>query len=77
MSYQHTRELFVRVIVQYTGPDNDLTIDPLLTYKINPFSAVYIGSSQYYADFAEDGEPVNLSLSNRVYFFKVQYLFKM
>ncbi|GAI21547.1 unnamed protein product, partial [marine sediment metagenome] len=37
LNYQFTRELFVRMIVQYDDFDNDLRFEPLVTYKLNPY----------------------------------------
>jgi hypothetical protein len=49
-NYQFTREWFLRLIVEYhdlndVGSPNRLFIEPLLTYRINPFSKFYIGAN--------------------------------
>ena len=49
-SYQFTREWFLRLIVEYgdnnnTQDPNYLSVEPLLTYRINPFTMFYIGAS--------------------------------
>jgi len=57
-NYQFTRELFLRLVVQYykeeTYAQSDptqieqyesLSLEPLLTYRVNPFTLFYIGST--------------------------------
>jgi hypothetical protein len=49
-SYQFTREWFLRLIVEYGDNNNAqdpnyLSVEPLLTYRINPFTLFYIGAS--------------------------------
>jgi hypothetical protein len=72
LSYQFTRELFLRVITEYNNGNNNFDIQPLLTYKINPFSVFYLGTNRLYSDW--DGMS-SLKLSDRQYFLKAQYLF--
>ena len=74
INYQFTRELFVRVILQYDEFNQQFAIDPLLTYRINPFSAFYVGSALGYQDY---GTGPGIASTNRTYFFKLQYLFNM
>ncbi|MEE9161734.1 MAG: DUF5916 domain-containing protein, partial [Candidatus Neomarinimicrobiota bacterium] len=81
LNYQFTKELFLRVIVQYNhssdasgNTDDAFDIDPLITYRINPFSAVYIGSALDYLDY---GSTTGITATNRTYFFKLQYLFNI
>ncbi|MBD3332309.1 hypothetical protein GF356_05630 [candidate division GN15 bacterium] len=75
-NYQFTRSLFVRLIVQYNDFGKDLSFEPLLTYRINPFSLFYIGSTQnYYADLAEQEIPTTRQAQH--YFAKFQYLFRI
>jgi hypothetical protein len=50
ISYQFTREWFLRLIIEYGDNDNVLqpnylSVEPLLTYRINPFTLFYIGAS--------------------------------
>lgn len=71
-NYQFTRELFLRLVIQYNQFDNQLAIEPLLTYKLNPFSIFYIGSTMDYKEFGDD-----FSRSSRQFFLKFQYLFRI
>jgi len=72
LSYQFTREFFVRAITEYNHNNGNFDVQPLLTYKINPFSVFYLGTNRLYSDW--DGME-DLSIRSRQYFFKAQYLF--
>lgn len=72
INYQFTRELFLRLIVQYNNFDDQVSIEPLLTYKLNPFSIFYIGSTMGYQEFGND-----FSRTSRQFFLKFQYLFRI
>ena len=77
-NYQFTRRLFVRVITQYNDFSQRLEVDPLITYKINAFSALYFGSTHDLDTYARLSEPSAefFRQSNRQLFFKLQYLFR-
>jgi hypothetical protein len=72
-SYQLSRELFARVVVQYNDFDESLTFEPLLMYRLNPLSVLYIGSTHGYNSF---GEPYGFERTDRQFFLKLQYLFQ-
>src|SRR5579883_126331 len=72
VTYQFTRELDARVIFQYNGFDQQLQIDPLVTYKVNPFTSFYLGSTHNFASLT--GTPTSLRPTERQFFAKVQYL---
>lgn len=74
INYQFTREIFLRLVLQYDDFDNNFDIDPLLSYKLNPFTIFYIGSTYDYRDVDESD---NLTLASRQFFMKFQYLFRM
>ena len=71
-SLQVTRELSVRFVVQYDDFDNAMSLEPLLTYRLNPFSMFYIGSSLAYQDY--DLTNRGLTARSRQIFTKLQYL---
>ena len=73
-NYQFTRELFLRLIVQYNDFGDALSFEPLLTYKINPFTIFYVGSNHGY-DW-EMGKARNAHDTSRQFFLKFQYLFR-
>jgi len=72
--YQFTRELFIRLIVQYNDFSQRLNIEPLLTYKLNPFSVFFIGSTHGSVDNLNNG---NFVQEDRQFFMKFQYLFRI
>ncbi|TFB13834.1 hypothetical protein E3V33_00695 [Candidatus Marinimicrobia bacterium MT.SAG.4] len=72
--YQFTREFFFRLVVQYNDFSQRLDIEPLLTYKINPFSQFFIGSTHGSVDNLDNG---NFVQADRQYFMKFQYLFRI
>ncbi|RKX25772.1 MAG: hypothetical protein DRP45_05165, partial [Candidatus Zixiibacteriota bacterium] len=94
LGYQITRQLSLRLVVQYQdrfenytmlgggayGSDT-WTVDPLLTYRINPFSIFYMGTSYNYFDLPETDEygheNMSYRLTNRQFFMKLQYMFQM
>lgn len=79
VNLQITRELAARLIVQYDDFSKTWQVDPLLTYRINPFSAFYIGSTYDYNDLkAGEGDGhEQWKLSSRQFFLKLQYLFQL
>jgi hypothetical protein len=81
-SYQFTRELFLRLVLQYDDFEGKLNVEPLLTYQLNPFTVFYVGASVNELDFDHetrgpdqrtgDGfEPTSWQI-----FFKFQYFFR-
>ncbi len=82
VNYQHSRELSARVVVQYDSFSNSVSFEPLISYKLNPFSIFYIGSTSRWQNFHEIQKPNSQEFfdttyrpASRGYFFKVQYLF--
>jgi hypothetical protein len=73
VSYQFTRELFARVVVQYNDFNEALTFEPLVMYRLNPFSVLYIGSTHGYGSFEA---PYGFEQTDRQFFLKLQYLFR-
>ncbi|MCH7549089.1 MAG: carbohydrate binding family 9 domain-containing protein [Candidatus Krumholzibacteriota bacterium] len=81
LTYQFTPRLFVRAIGEYIDWDNTITLDPLLSYKINPFTVFFVGSSHAFHDFRDDPAALvderGYRQTSRVFFVKFQYLFRM
>ena len=73
-SYQFTHELFARVVTQYNDFAQSFDVEPLLMYRLNPFSIFYLGSTH---GFAETEDPARVVATDRQIFLKVQYLFRM
>lgn len=70
---QFTREFVLRFVAQYDDFDQALSLEPLLTYRANPFTLVYLGSTRGYQDF---GQPFGWKRHDTQYFAKVQYLIR-
>lgn len=62
------------VCVEAGVPLGCLPAEPLLQYKISPFTVFYIGSTH---DVNRFEQPVGRMQSQRQFFFKVQYLFRV
>jgi hypothetical protein len=73
-SFQFTRELSLRLVTQYNDFNEAFDVEPLLQYEINPFTVFYIGSTH---DVHRFEQPVGWMQSQRQFFFKVQYLFRV
>jgi len=79
LSYQFNRELSLRLVGEYDNFNRQWNIDPLITYRINPFSTFFLGSTYDYNRFNECGPHENVTmtrLSRRQFFMKLQYLFQ-
>ncbi len=81
INYQFTRRLFLRLIVQYDDFGEDLAIEPMVTYRVNPFTKFYIGMTSRYqhydaADFESLSES-DWSLGERQFFCKLQYFWRI
>lgn len=80
VGYQFTRRFFMRTVVQYNDFSEQLEVDPLVTYKINAFTAFHVGSTHDFDRFDRPGQPDDPSRffrqSSRQFFFKFQYLFR-
>jgi hypothetical protein len=71
--YQFNPNLFIRLIAQYDSFDGSIQVFPLLSFKLNPFTMFYIGSTVNMHDF---GEGYGIRQRNREIFLKVQYLWR-
>jgi hypothetical protein len=72
-TYQFTSEIFLRVIGQYDQFNKALEVYPLVSYKLNPLTIFYVGSTYAMTDF---GRPYGFKDTARQYFIKLQYLFR-
>ncbi len=71
--YQFSPEIFLRVIGQYDQFNKATDFYPLLSYKLNPFTIFYAGSTYSMTDF---GSPFGSRQTARQYFLKLQYLLR-
>jgi hypothetical protein len=88
MSFQFTREFDARMVVQYDTFDKRLNIEPLLTYRVNPFTVCYLGATSSQLEFPAGagatgdcpcgGLPeARWKPVDRQYFAKIQYLWRI
>jgi hypothetical protein len=84
LTYQFTNKLFLRVIGEYVDDVESLAVDPLLSYKINPFTVFFVGSSHSFDNYEDDPTttPVEIAepgykQTERLFFVKFQYLFRV
>jgi hypothetical protein len=84
INYQFNRRFYLRLILEYFDVKNSydpndsergLSVEPLLTYQINPFTIFYIGSVHQYDDFYYSGFR-DIRRSSQQFFAKLQYLFR-
>ena len=68
--YQFTPEFMLRVIGQYDQFNQAIDIFPLLSYKVNPYTIFYAGSTYSLSDY---GPPFGTKQTARQYFLKLQY----
>jgi hypothetical protein len=89
INYQFTRKLFVRFVVQYRNSreivedepstytrTESLSLEPLLTYRVNPFTTFYLGSTHGSEDL-DDLADGKLRPTSRQFFLKLQYLLRI
>ncbi len=78
LHYQFNRELSLRLVVQYDDFDKAWDIDPLLTYRLSPFSLFYVGTTYDYRELdIEEKGGRDWKLDSRQFFLKLQYLFQL
>ena len=75
--FQFSRHLFLRTVLQYNDFSKQLETDPLLTYKVNAFTAFHVGSThdfgRYDRPLSETKTPRYFRQSSRQLFFSFQY----
>ncbi|MEE9443547.1 MAG: DUF5916 domain-containing protein [candidate division Zixibacteria bacterium] len=89
LSVQYNRELSVRFVVQYNDFSKSWDIDPLVTYRLTPFSLFYIGTTYDFMKYsnlnnakdmilpASETGHAGTKLGSRQFFMKLQYLFQL
>jgi hypothetical protein len=75
---QVTQSLSARIIFQFDSFNKSFFIDPMVSFRLNPFTTFYIGSSNGFSDL-ETYEPGKSKyvLSDRQYYLKLQYLWRL
>ncbi len=73
LAYQFSSRFFFRMIGQYDQFAKRIEIDPLISYKLNPFTVFYAGSNHGFTRF---GYPYGTARTLQQFFIKVQYLWQ-
>jgi hypothetical protein len=81
LNYQVSTPFTARLVVEYSDFEDRLSVDPLLTYRVNAFSVLYVGMTSNYkkmSDLDPDGGSTESNrLESRQIFAKLQYLFQI
>ncbi len=72
-AYQFSSELFVRLISQYDQFAKQIQVDPMISYKLNPFTVFYAGSNHGFTKFSL---PYGVEKTVQQFFVKIQYLWQ-
>lgn len=71
--YQFSPEFFVRLISEYNQFGKTFQFYPLVSYKLNPFTIFYAGSTHNLHNF---DDPYGIQQTERQFFVKLQYLWR-
>ena len=74
---QVTKSLSARLIFQYDSFAGNFNFSPLISYKLNPFTIFYVGSTYDYNDVVAQNDLYKKVLTDRQYFMKLQYLWRL
>jgi hypothetical protein len=81
LNYQASKPLTLRLVTEYDDFYEEWRVDPLLTYRLNPFSVLYVGMTSNYQRLETVGLNESSShstrLASRQFFMKLQYLFRL
>ncbi|MFQ5512335.1 MAG: DUF5916 domain-containing protein [Candidatus Krumholzibacteriia bacterium] len=82
LTYQLNSRLFLRVVGEYrknSGGGGAYDLDPLVSYKINPFTVLFVGSTHDFLDYDGPAFTGNQGFhqTERTFFVKFQYLFRV
>lgn len=69
--YLYSKEAQFRLISEYDSFSRAIYFYPLFSYKLNPFTIFYTGTTQDYKDY---GNEINYKKTAMSYFVKLQYL---
>jgi hypothetical protein len=78
LGYQFSRELSLRLVTEYNNFSRRWSVDPLISYRINPLSTFYLGATYDYDRYTCGVTPGRYTtcLTERQFFMKIQYLFQ-
>jgi len=77
IQFQANKNFSLRLVVQYNDFSENWDIDPLLTYRLSPFSVFYVGSTHDVSKLIDESDnQTGWKQSSRQFFLKIQYLFR-
>jgi hypothetical protein len=76
-TFQFNKNIFLRLIFQYDSFNQTFEIDPLFSYKLNPFTIFYIGSTHNFSNLENLSGMTRYVETGRQIFLKLQYLWRM
>jgi hypothetical protein len=76
-TFQFNKNMFLRVIFQYDSFNKAFEIDPLFSYKLNPFTIFYVGSTHNFSELENLTGNTKYVETGRQIFLKLQYLWRM
>ena len=77
ITYQFNKNFFLRVLLQYDMFSKAYTIDPLLSYKWNPYTILFVGASQNINQLTNEAGFSSYVDTDRQIFMKFQYLWSL
>jgi len=75
--YQFSKNLYLRLVTQYDSFSGALEFDPLVSYKLNPFTIFYIGSTHELTNYTNTDNRSIFVQTGRQFFAKIQYLWRL
>ena len=75
--FQFNRTFSFRLVAQFNDFYKTWNFDPLIIYRINPFSVFYVGSAYDYCRFNNGEKGTQTQMISRQIFVKLQYLFQI
>ena len=74
VQFQFNRELSLRLVAQYVDfGEAGISVEPLVMYRLNPFSIFYVGMTDRFTDY---GGLTGYAETDRQFFVKLQYLLR-
>lgn len=77
ITYQVNKHFACRLVMQYNSFDNRFNFDPLVSYKWNPFTVLYVGSTHSFEEYSGTNNRNFYKESYRQLFLKFQYLWSL
>jgi hypothetical protein len=81
LNFQMAKPLTVRLVTEYDDFYETWRVDPLVTYRLNPFSVLYAGMTSNYQRLEtavlHEIRSYSMQLASRQFFMKLQYLFRL